>query len=234
MDDDVRTLNCILLGNHSASIFDFIVFGAISDYLNRVAKSFVLVKRETFYVPIIGWVEGICPHAVGLSRNWEEDKISIGALCDRFNANKDYKYVSPWLWFIFPEGTRFSNKKLIKAQEFAKKRGYPCYDHLLQPRVKGFSFLTKHLHKTLGGIVDASILYFDKPATPKNLFLRGRFCKYIHIHFRVFKNKDIPKETEELNQWLRDRWTEKEQIIAKMKSKQIKCRPMNRYKNACG
>merc|ERR1719410_2596773 len=111
----------------------------------------------------MGWLESVCPHAFPLDRDWDKDKKSIAALCRRFNDSDDYQHVSPWMWFIFPEGTRMNEKKLIAAQQFAKERGYPCYDHLLQPRVKGFSFLTKHLHKTLGVIIDATIVYFDKP-----------------------------------------------------------------------
>ena len=93
----------------------------------------------------------------------------------------------------FPEGTRFSKKKLLEGQEFAEKRGLTKLSHLyvlslplytyicpcshivsrnvfqnehevvaslvciisLQPRVKGFSFLTRNLHESLDAVVDA-------------------------------------------------------------------------------
>ena len=130
----------------------------------------------------MGWVEAVCPHAITLNRSWDQDKINIAKLCKKFNKNIIYKLVSPWMWFIFPEGTRFSKKKLIKAQEFAKKRGYPIYNNILQPRVKGFTYLTHHLYNSLQCIIDATILYHKKPPKPSTVLFGTRFCKYIHVH----------------------------------------------------
>eukprot|EP01083_Nonionella_stella_P311215 1108886_1 len=225
---DIMDLNTLIIGNHSSSLFDFIPLGSICDKMNRVSKSFVFIKKEVLYYPVMGWVEAVAPHGVTLNRDWNKDKIAIAKLSDRFNANIDFKWVTPWVWFIFPEGTRFDQRKLLDAQQFARDRGYPVYKHLLQPRVKGFSYLTHHLHESLGCVVDATILYKDKPPSVKNVLLNTRFCKYIHIHLRIYKQKDIPKEIEQLDQWLRDRWTEKDEILQNMKDGFFRFKPFKR------
>ena len=221
--------NCILLGNHGNTLFDFIPLGSIADYYNRVNKSFCMIKKEVLIYPIFGWVEAVSPHGVALSRSWDKDKIYLAKLCNKFNDNNgEYKYVNPWMWYIFPEGTRFSKKKLLKAQEFAKERGLTVLKHLLQPRVKGFSYLTQHLHSSLDTIVDATILYSPKPPQPMDLFYGTRFCKYIHIHLRVFKKNNIPKNKNDLDKWIRDKWAEKDKIMENMKNGQIKYKKFNR------
>ena len=55
-------------------------------------------------------------------------------------------------------------------------------------------------------------------------------CKYIHVHFRAFRKEDIPKDIEQLDQWLRDLWTEKEQILQKMKDGKIEHTEMDRMR----
>ena len=123
-------MNAIFMGNHSASFFDFMALGSINDYLDRCDKNFVLTKKSMLYFPMVGWVELFTPHSVIMSRSWEKDKTTIADLCRQVKADVDYKLVSPWLFNIFPEGTRFTEKKLLSAQEFAKKRGFPVYNNL--------------------------------------------------------------------------------------------------------
>jgi len=223
--DDVSKMNAILMANHSATFFDAVPMGTIADHLNRGDRNFFTMKKAIMFYPILGWVESVLPHAVPLSRSWETDKVTIASLCARFKAKVDYEMVTPWMWFIFPEGTRFSQKRLRDAQEFAQQRGFPVLSNLLQPRVKGFSYLTHHLYESLGAVVDATILYKDMGS---GFFWGTRICKSIHVHFRAFRREEIPKEINELDQWLRDRWTEKDEILKNMKEGNIPMQEMER------
>lgn len=81
-----------------------------------------------------------------------------------------------------------------------------------------------------------TMLYADGCTKPVDVFWKTSSIAeggFIHVHFRVFRKKDIPKEIDELNQWLRDRWKEKDEIIAKMKDGDIEHSEMNR-KPGCG
>jgi lysophosphatidic acid acyltransferase/lysophosphatidylinositol acyltransferase len=49
-------------------------------------------------------------------------------------------------WFaLFVEGTRFTQSKLIAAQEFATSRGMPIPKNVLVPRTKVNKIDTKHI-----------------------------------------------------------------------------------------
>eukprot|EP01084_Bolivina_argentea_P296536 510726_1 len=181
VSDDIFYLNTIILFNHSNSPFDWMVVSSFADYLERFQNSFVFMKKQFAYIPIIGWI-GSLHSAKPLQRNWKKDKKYIKNLCQKFKSNKDYRLVTPWCWFSYPEGTRFSAKKLIAAQEFARGREYPVLNHLLQPRVKGFSYLTHHLYDILGCIIDNTVVYFPKPPSAMNFFIDTRLAKYTHIH----------------------------------------------------
>eukprot|EP01083_Nonionella_stella_P241052 842078_1 len=126
---------------------------SVGDYLMRIRRSFVFMKRAFMFVPGQGWVGVLC-NAIPLDRNWNKDKLKIANLCKKFVAGIDYALVTPWMWYIYPEGTRFSKEKLVLAKQFARGRGFPVYNHLLQPRVKGFSCLAHHLYDTLETILD--------------------------------------------------------------------------------
>merc|ERR1711933_330641 len=76
---------------------------------------------------------------------------------------------------------------------------------------------------------DLTVLYRDEPPTVSKYFLHTRMAKYVHIHCKVYRHKDVPSnDVQELNQWLRSRWTEKDEIIDQMKEKRIKYRVLER------
>merc|ERR1712154_548133 len=64
-------------------------------------------------------------------------------------------------------------------------------------------------------------------------FVNTRMCNFVHLHLRVFRQDQIPKcesdnDLSELNQWLRDRWTEKDTIIEKMRNKEMRYKVLKR------
>ena len=220
--DDVFYLNNILICNHSASPFDWLVVSSFGDYLGRFHNTFTLAKKEMAYVPIIGWVGGLTT-AILLNRNWDKDKKMIENLCNEFKKGKKgkFKYTTPWCFAFYPEGTRFTQKKWLKAKEFAQQRGLTVYENLLQPRVKGFSYFAHHLHDILGCMIDVTCVYHPKPPSARNLLLNTRTARYTHLHLKVYREEDIPKDIEDLNQWIRDRWTEKDKRVQEMKDKKL-------------
>ena len=229
ISDDIFYLNNMLLCNHSASPFDWLTLGSISDAIDRFQNTFMLAKKEMGYVPGIGWV-GSLGTAILLNRNWEKDKRQIADLCNEFKKKEkgQFKYTAPWCFALYPEGTRFTHKKFLKAQQFAKERGLTVYDNLLQPRVKGFSYLAHHLHDVLGCVIDVTCVYHPKPPSGKKFFLYTRTAKYTHLHLKVYRQSDIPKDIQSLNQWLRDRWDEKDKIVKQMQDKKIKYQILKR------
>merc|ERR1712087_50606 len=97
----------------------------------------------------------------------------------------------------------------------------------------GFSYLTHHLREVLGVIIDATVLYHPRPPKPMHFFVGTRLCTHTHVHLRVFREHQFPKaalgdDLSNYDQWLRQRWTEKDAIMARMKQQQIKYRTLLR------
>merc|ERR1712039_861251 len=100
-------------------------------------------KSSLFVVPFIGFLWWASDF-IGLSRNWKSDESKLKrsyALQHMYHAMG-----VPYVLKVFPEGTRWSQKKLEDSQAFARSRGWPELQHLLCPRTKGiwsgFSFLS--------------------------------------------------------------------------------------------
>ena len=77
-------------------------------------------------------------------------------------------------------------------------------------------------------MVDITCVYHPKPPSGKRLLLYTRTARYTHLHIKVYRQEDIPKDIDQLNQWIRDRWTEKDKRVQQMKDKQIKYTKLNR------
>jgi 1-acyl-sn-glycerol-3-phosphate acyltransferase len=67
-----------------------------------------------------------------LKRNWNKDKERIQETFKHINQHK----VPIWL-ITHPEGTRFSQEKMEKSHQWAKKNDLPTFDHVLLPRSQG-------------------------------------------------------------------------------------------------
>ena len=84
--------------------------------------------------------------------------------------------------------------------------------------VKGFTFFCQelgHAAQAVDYIIDMTTLYIPKPPPMKRYALSGRLHDRLDMILRVYKISDMPKEKAELDQWLRDRWTEKDKLSIK-------------------
>jgi len=152
-----------------------------------------------------------------MERNWDNDMPRLKQLMPKIV----YEYPRPWSIGIYPEGTRQTPSKLLEAQTFARSRGYVVLDNLLQPRVKGFRYLLHELKASLTYVIDVTTYYSPRPPSSIRFLLTGRLQDSTCLYVRVYKVEDIPTSEEELEQWLRDRWTEKDKIIEEMKANKI-------------
>ena len=141
-----------------------------------------------------------------LQRRWDMDHIYLDRMLNYFI---DISY--PLQLFIFPEGTNMCNDGKRKSDAFAVKNGLPKYEYVLHPHVKGFNYMVQKLRGSIiDSIHDVTIGY------PKNLcygekdLLKGNFPLEIHVYFKSYKLSEIPENSDALDQWCKDRWSEKE------------------------
>ena len=203
------TSNVIALLNHGPTALDWLILLTTSDFCHRIGRAFAFMKKTFAYIPVIGWV-GALAGCVTLNRNWKADESRLIKLMPKFND----EYPKPWIFATYPEGTRLNPKKLQQAQTYAKEKGYRVYTNLLQPRVKGFRFLINHLRNSVKYVIDWTIIYFDEAPTIKDFITKGRLNnKYTHLHLKIYPINTLPTNDDDIDNWLRERWTEKERII---------------------
>lgn len=131
-------------------------------------------------------------------------------------------------WIInYVEGSRVTLKKLVEAQNFARERGYPVMDNVLLPRTKGFvSCVNEFRGSHINYIYDFTIAYkrlhhrksFNQAPSMVRAHIHSLWPEYqFHVHCRRFAIKDLPSDENELGDWLRDRWVEKDKILTSLR-----------------
>ena len=59
------------------------------------------------------------------------------------------------------------------------------------------------------------IYWYLRPAQERDIILICNF-QQIHVHVRRHEFANVPEKPEEVDQWLRELWYEKEKILAKL------------------
>uniref|UniRef100_A0A8C4PGF6 Lysophosphatidylglycerol acyltransferase 1 n=1 Tax=Equus asinus TaxID=9793 RepID=A0A8C4PGF6_EQUAS len=138
-------------------------------------------------------------------------------------------------WIVlFPEGG-FLRKRRETSQTFAKKNNLPFLTHVTLPRIGATKIIlsalvarqengspaggdTKELDsksKGLQWVIDTTIAYPKaEPMDIQTWILGYRKPTVTHVHYRVFPVKDVPLETDDLTNWLYQRFTEKEDLLS--------------------
>ncbi|XP_003474270.1 acyl-CoA:lysophosphatidylglycerol acyltransferase 1 isoform X3 [Cavia porcellus] len=138
-------------------------------------------------------------------------------------------------WIVlFPEGG-FLRKRRETSQAFAKKNNLPFLTHVTLPRVGATQIIlsalvarqengspaggdAKELENKSQGlqwIIDTTIAYPKGELLDIQTWILGyRKPTVTHVHYRIFPVKDVPLETEDLTNWLYQRFIEKEHLLA--------------------
>lgn len=131
-------------------------------------------------------------------------------------------------WIInYVEGSRVTLKKLLDAQNFSRERGYPIMDNVLLPRTKGFvSCVNEFRGSHINYVYDFTIAYrhrghkkaFLQAPSMVRAHVSSLWPEYqFHVHCRRFAISDLPSDEEELGNWLRARWAEKDKILTTLR-----------------
>ena len=121
---------------------------------------------------------------------------------------------SPCQLLLFPEGGDMTYKTKKRSDSYADERSLPRYQYCLHPRTTGFLYIMNALRSGgLDAVYDVTIGYPD--ALPKTEFelAKGIMPREVHFHIKSYDDKDLPRGDEQLEQWCRDRWKEKEERL---------------------
>lgn len=152
-----------------------------------------------------------------LTRNWAEDKAYITKKLLDLSTFSDTGH--PLGILIFPEGTRLTPEKLKNSQDFARSKGLHVFSKLLYPRFKGFLGFMPLMRSHIHYLVDCTLIYNQGIPSIADV-LQGNANQTVHLHVRDFPISQVPQQPDDLKEWLRVKWIEKEEIIKRYEENQ--------------
>jgi 1-acyl-sn-glycerol-3-phosphate acyltransferase len=190
----VRDRTYLVIANHQSWADSFLIQTAIT-HSGPILK--VLVKAELMRIPVLGlifWAYDF-PRLKRRARRAEdeptrrvEDAERIKAACERLKQ-------APGAMLIYPEGTRFTEKK--------HRSGPETYRHLLPPRPGGFSTVLDALRDQAEAVVDLSIFYPESTSFWR--FLSGGVSEP-QLDVALIPIREIG----DASAWLQRRWQSKD------------------------
>ena len=208
--------SCLFLMNHRSSI-DYLFYISLISEFSDAEKIKIVMKSVLRFFPGLGWVCYVNDYPF-LKRNFATDQNYLKNLGKNLNNSN---------LLIFPEGTRYSQEKLLKSNQYSEKNGYPKYNNLLLPKTKGSYLIFKSMleHNNIDAIYDLTI-NFDgiekckKHNTSKLIFKNN--IKSVHIHSRRISVDKIPKDEDGFRRWMHQLYIGKDLLLDL---------PINKWKN---
>lgn len=177
-----------------------------------------LAKKVLLFFPVLGFVGLTLDVVIFIKRQASKAEKTIQHLFKQLTSPQARKN----FWMIsYLEGTRLTAKKLEDAKAFAKKRDLHVLQHVLQPRVKGFTSSIHELYDHVDAVYDVTIGYEDGEdlrALPEFSFLCRSFCfgepRTVHVHQKRIPIQKVPRDDEEaIHKFVYDLYYEKDQLL---------------------
>lgn len=183
--------NYIVLSNHFSWADTFIVQSILN---KKIPPLKFLSKRQVNFIPFVGIISWAFNFPL-LNRNkkYKDREKIIENL--KLMQGKNLSF------FIFPEGTRFTQKKAIDQNT--------PFKYLLKPKIGGFTTLlnTSIEYKN---IIDLTILYPNQNINFWD-FLSGNIS-HIYIYGRKLTNTPL-KGSHQIKEWVYQKWKEKDNLL---------------------
>ncbi len=204
----------VLMMMRHTSIIDNALTDAIVGHAHGLGFRFI-IKRELQVLPTIDiggrWVPTVFVRRASGDNEGELDRIR--ALTVNMSAQEGL--------LIYPEGTRWTAKKLARAKEVIAERQpelAPLAERLqnvLPPRLGGTLELLRSAR-------DADVVIFghfglEGFESVSDIWSGGLIGTTIRLRFWRFSAAEVPTDGEELTAWLYDRWQELDDWIGAMR-----------------
>ncbi len=182
----------IVICNHQ-SWFDIPLIQDVVSSQGPIVK--FLVKQELIWVPIIGWICLVLNFPrLKRSKNSGDRKADFSII-----EKTTQSHGKQGALLIFPEGTRFTRNKHQRQQS--------PYERLLKPKAGGLKIIKNNADPKTP-LIDITIDYGDtKPNIWNCLHGNPRHIRITIEHFTL-------AELDDLENWLNNRWYEKDIILS--------------------
>ncbi|KAK4581585.1 hypothetical protein RGQ29_024975 [Quercus rubra] len=121
--------HALVICNHKSDI-DWLIGWVLAQRSGCLGSAIAVMKKSSKLLPVIGWSMWFSEYLF-LERSWAKDESTIKSGLKRLED-----YPQPFWLALFVEGTRFTQAKLLAAQEYAASAGLPVPRNVLIPRTK--------------------------------------------------------------------------------------------------
>ena len=107
-----------------------------------------------------------------------------------------------------------TKKTKTRSDMYADENGLPRYQYCIHPRTTGFVYVMNALRSGgLDAVYDVTIGYPDVLPKTEVEIAKGIMPREVHFHIKSYDDRDLPRDDEQLGQWCKDRWAEKEERL---------------------
>jgi 1-acyl-sn-glycerol-3-phosphate acyltransferase len=186
--DELLDNNFIIIANHQSN-HDSILIHYWATMYNKGKHIRVLYKSSLTAIPVFSYIIRNLNY-IPVTRTWKNDKDVLDQHIKKF---EQYQRI-----LIYPEGTRFSEKRKLESIKYARENNLPIMDKTLVPRVKGFNLILENTKWTQENpitvpVYDVTLVYHP-------------WC--IHIHAKRYNRQEYGSV------WLIDRFKDKNKLFS--------------------
>ncbi|CAA0829891.1 1-acyl-sn-glycerol-3-phosphate acyltransferase 2 [Striga hermonthica] len=200
--------HALVVSNHRSDI-DWLVGWVLAQRSGCLGSTLAVMKKSSKLLPVIGWSMWFSEYLF-LERSWAKDESTLKLGLQRL---KDFP--RPFWLALFVEGTRFTQAKLLAAQEYASSAGLPVPENVLIPRTKGFVTAVSHMRSFVPAIYDVTVAIPKTSPPPTMLRLFKGQSSVVHVHLKRHLMKDLPETDDAVAQWCRDVFVAKDKLLDK-------------------
>ncbi|KAI9161253.1 hypothetical protein LWI28_015749 [Acer negundo] len=200
--------HALVVANHKSDI-DWLVGWVLAQRSGCLGSALAVMKKSSKFLPVIGWSMWFSEYLF-LERSWAKDENTLKSGLQRL---KDFP--QPFWLALFVEGTRFTQAKLLAAQEYAASTGMPIPRNVLIPRTKGFVAAVSHMRSFVPAIYDMTVAIPKSSPSPTMLRLFKGQSSVVHVHLKRRLMKELPETDDAVAQWCKDMFVAKDALLDK-------------------
>ncbi|ONI13801.1 hypothetical protein PRUPE_4G245900 [Prunus persica] len=189
--------HALVICNHRSDI-DWLVGWLVAQRSGCLGSALAIMKKEVMFLPVIGWSMWFSEYFF-LERRWTKDEITLKS---GFQQLEDFPM--PFWLALFVEGTRFTQAKLMVAQEFAASRGLPIPRNVLLPRTKGFVSSVSQMRSFVPAIYDCTVAVPKNQPPPTLLRIFRGQSSVVKLQIRRHSMQELPETADGIGQWCKD------------------------------
>ncbi|KAI5334378.1 hypothetical protein L3X38_024511 [Prunus dulcis] len=200
--------HALVICNHRSDI-DWLVGWLVAQRSGCLGSALAIMKKEVMFLPVIGWSMWFSEYFF-LERRWTKDEITLKS---GFQQLEDFPM--PFWLALFVEGTRFTQAKLMVAQEFAASRGLPIPRNVLLPRTKGFVSSVSQMRSFVPAIYDCTVAVPKNQPPPTLLRIFRGQSSVVKLQIRRHSMQELPETADGIGQWCKDVFVTKDALLEK-------------------